>query len=76
MFTRHSPREDFLTIKENHSMFAIIDWMTFGFVVIPESGSVMTWNSKEEAERYAEEELQTGLWKVIEVPPFAQAFKP
>ncbi len=57
-------------------MFAIIDWMTFSFVVESESGSIMTWDSKEEAEKYAEEELQTGLWKVIQVPPFASAFKP
>jgi hypothetical protein len=57
-------------------MYAIIDWMTFSFVVTPEFGSVITWDSKEEAEKYAGEELQTGLWKVIEVPPFALAFKP
>ena len=57
-------------------MYAIIDWTAFGFVVEPESGSVMTWDSKEEAEQYAEDELQTGLWKVIPIPPFALAFKP
>ena len=57
-------------------MHAIIDWMTFGFVVEPESGSVKTWETKEEAELYGKEEMQAGLYQVISVPPFAQAFKP
>lgn len=57
-------------------MYTIIDWMSFAFVIEPETGSIVTWDTKEEAEAYAREEMQMGLWKVIEVPAFATAFKP
>ncbi len=57
-------------------MYVIIDWMTFGFVIEQENFTVQTWNTKEEAEKYAEEEMQTDLWDVTEVPPFAEAYKP
>jgi hypothetical protein len=57
-------------------MYTIIDWMTFGFVVEPENGSVMTWETKAEAEKYGEDELQLGLYHVIAIPSFAIPYKP
>ena len=50
-------------------MYIIIDWMLFTFVTNPD-----TWNSKEEAETYGNEELQNGLWEVIPIPPQALAY--
>jgi hypothetical protein len=57
-------------------MYTIIDWTTFGFIVEPENGSVVTFNTKEEAEQYAEAELQEGLWILIKIPSFAIPYKP
>jgi hypothetical protein len=57
-------------------MYIIIDWMSFSFVVEPEDGSVISWDSREEAEKYGEDEMQVGLYEIIKVPAFAQAFKP
>jgi hypothetical protein len=58
------------------NMYTIIDWTTFGFVVELGTDTVMTWETKEEAEKYGEDELQMGLWKVIKIPSFAIPYKP
>ena len=55
-------------------MFTIIDWMTFSFVFDQNTGSVMVFHTKEEAESHAKENLQDGLWSVIEVPGNAWAY--
>lgn len=57
-------------------MYTIIDWMLFCFVVEPGDGTVKTWDSRIEAEHYAQEELHAGLWEVVKIPPMAIAFKP
>ncbi len=36
----------------------------------------MTWNSKEEAKKYGNTEMQNGLWEVIPIPPQALSFLP
>jgi hypothetical protein len=56
-------------------MYVIIDWMLFS-IVVQEDGSVWTWDTMKEAEQYGKQEMQTGLWQAVEVPPFAQVFKP
>ena len=55
-------------------MYAIIDWMTFGFVQGPETDRIMVFHTEEQAESYAKEHLQDGLWQVIEVPDAAWAY--
>ncbi len=57
-------------------MYVIIDWTMFSFVVEEGSDSIQVWESNEEAQKYAEENLHSGLWKVLPVPPFARPFKP
>ena len=57
-------------------MYVMIDWMTFGFVVEFGDGTIKAWDTKEEADKYGEDEMQADLWDAIEVPPFAEAFKP
>jgi len=54
--------------------FAIIDWMTWGFVHGSEEdgpeneGKIMTFEEFTVAEKYAIDNLQTGLWTIVRVP--------
>ena len=56
-------------------MYAIIDFMLWAFVRTEGEG-IITFEMEDDADQYAEENLQTGLFRVIRVPDAGMGFKP